>query len=141
MEDTEVAEVVSIAVDMQVVGSLLLVKRYGDDPADAVAAVTPPENEAVAAAAATPPENEAVAIFNSLLLNDEQIDSKFCLSCGVRFSDCNEAAAKTAEATVLEMLLKIEVDAVDKVVAAVSVGLDPVDASNCFFASIVNLTF
>ena len=38
------------------------------------------------------------------------MDSRFCLSLKVRFSDCNEAAAKTAEATVLEMLLKIEAE-------------------------------
>ena len=41
------------------------------------------------------------------------MDSKFLLSFKVRFSDCKEAAAKTAEATVLEMLLKMEAGAVE----------------------------
>ena len=56
----------------------------------------------------TPPVKDAVAILSSWLLSEEQMDSRFCLSLKVKFSDCKEAAANTAEATVLEMLLKMD---------------------------------
>ena len=64
------------------------------------------------------------------------MDSKFRLSFIVRFSDCKEAAAKTAEATVLEMLLNMEAGAVEAAETPVKLAFVADDSFCGCFASV-----